>query len=398
MQVSYALPQLHCPLQQHAPARHSGMIASNLTSQEKVLFPSTVQSPSSGLQPKLDLSTVSTVARGSVTDVDGNAARCEELMIPQPKSEIAMDSGKTLRAALPCEEDSEKQGSVQHAVMPTVDELLSPLRESSPLEESSLQDFLDMIAARPSGQLPEVEKLGGPPSLSWMEPQSSSQMGPGSPVALVAIDVDEVLCDYVGGFRKFLEAEYSNSSLTIEQVFQEGLDLHSERQLQFMRTGGLNELLPVVGALKGVQKLRSAGVRLAAVTSRPLFMKESTTSFLVRLFPPETFDEIHFVKPGEKGYVARLMGALVLVDDEISNARDAVDNGVVATLFDLNGGYPWAKGGRDGVPLGITVVDSWSAACDFLLVMLKVQGCMITDIPPVISTEKHEERSECWLA
>merc|ERR1719454_116666 len=104
----------------------------------------------------------------------------------------------------------------------------------------------------------------------------------------------------------------------------------------------------VPGAAAALEWLRSRGVRLEAVTTRPVRGRVVTERLLGRLFQPGTFADMHFVSPGEKGVVCAQIGALALVDDQLPNAVDVAAHGVYALLFDFGGGYAWS---HTGMPL-----------------------------------------------
>lgn len=194
----------------------------------------------------------------------------------------------------------------------------------------------------------------------------------GKPAAqpVIALDVDEVLCCYVDGFRKFMQRHVPSSPLDTDTVFREAHNPHSQLRLQFALGGGLDNLEAVPGSVAALRKLRAAGVRLEAVTSRPPIMRESTEALLLKLFPAGTFSAAHFVGPGEKGRTCNAINAFAIVDDQIPNVIDAAECGVVAILFDLCGSYPWSRCEPHELPPPIQRFETWAATCDFLLSFL----------------------------
>lgn len=219
-----------------------------------------------------------------------------------------------------------------------------------------------------------------PPGAVYSQEAYASQYSPEVPRAMasngqqitVALDVDEVLCRYVDGFRKWLQRERPTGPLDTDSVFREAHDPNSPWRLQFALNGGLDNLEAVPGAVPALRKLKQAGVRLEVVTSRPPTMRESTEALLAKIFPPDTFSAYHFVGPGEKGRTCNAIRALALVDDQIPNVVDASACGVVAVLFNFSGTYPWAVCTQDELPAGVMRLETWSATCDYLLSVLRV--------------------------
>lgn len=183
---------------------------------------------------------------------------------------------------------------------------------------------------------------------------------------VVAVDIDEVICRYVDGFRRFLERIGHGLGSWDAQpaaLFKEAHDPRSALRAAFARSGGLDLLDEVQGAVAGLTRLRAAGVRLEAVTTRPGAMRATTERLLRRLLPADTFAAVHHVQPGQKGRVCSQLGAQVLIDDQIPNAKDAATSGVSAILFDYQGEYWWTHTGGE-LPTGVTRFQSWNAVVD----------------------------------
>jgi len=217
-----------------------------------------------------------------------------------------------------------------------------------------------------SAQRFDWETQGVPPGC---EPAAKGCQEPG--FLCVALDVDEVLCQYVDGFRKFMQRERPNGPLDTDSVFHEAHNPNSPWRLQFALCGGLDQLDAVPGAAAALRRLRKAGVRLEAVTSRPPIMRESTEGLLARLFPPGTFSAAHFVGPGQKGHICNYIGAKALVDDQMPNCVDACQCGVVSVLFDFCGSYPWSQHVTE-LPPRCKRIETWAETCNFLLLALGV--------------------------
>lgn len=191
--------------------------------------------------------------------------------------------------------------------------------------------------------------------------------------ACIALDVDEVLVQYVGGFRKYMQQERPNGPLDTDSIFHEAHNPNSPWRLQFALSGGLDNLEAVPGAAVALRRFRSAGIRLEAVTSRPPIMRQSTEALLAKLFPPDTFAAYHFVGPGEKGRTCVSIGARALVDDQFPNCVDACGCGVTCILFDYCGSYPWSQNLPE-MPPNCKRCETWAETCTFLLGLFGVQA------------------------
>lgn len=196
---------------------------------------------------------------------------------------------------------------------------------------------------------------------------------------VVAVDIDEVVCRYVDGFRSYLRRtghDLANADAQHETLFREAYDPQSVLRAAFISSGGLDTLDVVPGATAALAKLRALGLRLEAVTTRPAALRTSTERLLKRLLPEDTFAAVHHVDSGEKGAVCNQLGATTLIDDQLSNIYDAAASGVSALLFDYEGEYWWTHTDA-ALPPGVDRVRSWSAVVDRVLEILSLgpDGC-----------------------
>jgi len=242
------------------------------------------------------------------------------------------------------------------------------LPSSSPRMHPTLQPKRDSFVEHNEGaQSFSVRESGGGYSgghAAWDE--KLDQAAALQPI-IVALDVDEVLVCYMEGFRKFLVRERPDGPLDTQTVFREAHDPNSPWRHQFASNGGLDNLDAVPGAVAALRRLKLAGVRLEVVTSRPPSMRQSTEALLGRIFLPGTFSAAHFVNGGEKGRTCKSIGAHALVDDQIPNAIDANNCGVISVLFDFGGSYPWSVCNPEELPAGVMRLESWAATCEYLL-------------------------------
>eukprot|EP00928_Gymnodinium_smaydae_P023745 TRINITY_DN19470_c0_g4_i2.p1 TRINITY_DN19470_c0_g4~~TRINITY_DN19470_c0_g4_i2.p1 ORF type:complete len:698 (+),score=170.62 TRINITY_DN19470_c0_g4_i2:168-2261(+) len=194
-----------------------------------------------------------------------------------------------------------------------------------------------------------------------------------SPPMVVALDVDEVLVAYMDGFRKWLCYQRPEGPHDTTSVFHEAHDPVSPWRLRFAGEGGLDNLEAVPGAAEALARLRVAGVRLEAVTSRPPSMRSSTEALLLRLYPADTFAAFHFVGGGEKGKTCRSIGAVAIVDDQLPNVIDCSSCGVVSILFNLDGEYPWSHCDPAELPSRAYLAESWEVTCEYLFSVLQLR-------------------------
>ncbi|CAK0843914.1 unnamed protein product, partial [Prorocentrum cordatum] len=73
-----------------------------------------------------------------------------------------------------------------------------------------------------------------------------------------------------------------------------------------------------------------------------------------------------------QGLTCNAIRALALVDDQIPNALDACQCGVVSVLFDLDGSYPWSVCDPEELPREVRRLESWADTCEFLLAELRL--------------------------
>jgi len=254
----------------------------------------------------------------------------------------------------------------------------------------SLQDLMRASDRQPQNMEQYLDGLAPAASQHQRQQQSTSSTGAAaargkanaytqpSPAAapvqkdplVVAVDVDEVLVCYVDGFRKYLQRVRPEGPLDTTSVFHEAHSATSPLRQDFAVNGGLDNLEAVPGSIAALRKLRAAGVRLEAVTSRPPIMRQSTEALLLKLFPPGTFAAAHFVEGGQKGAACNAINAVALIDDQVPNIIDVASCGVIAILFDLCGSYPWSRCVPEDLPPGAHRFETWGATCDFLFQVL----------------------------
>ncbi|CAN1136156.1 hypothetical protein LINPERPRIM_LOCUS20926 [Linum perenne] len=211
---------------------------------------------------------------------------------------------------------------------------------------------------------------------------------------VVAVDVDEVLGNFVSALNKFIadrysmnhsvseyhvyeffkiwncsrdEASFHNGDFKLASCFISSLLYYTAdtRVHEFFKTAYFkNGIYPLPGAQRVLHKL-SSHCKLSVVTSRQNIIKDHTVDWLEKHYPG-LFHEIHFgnhfALQGEskpKSEICRSLGADILIDDNPRYALECAEVGIMVLLFDYENSYPWSK--SDSVeqhPL-VTKVYNW---------------------------------------
>ncbi|XP_021894399.1 uncharacterized protein LOC110812049 [Carica papaya] len=173
---------------------------------------------------------------------------------------------------------------------------------------------------------------------------------------VVAVDVDEVLGDFISALNRFIADRYSlNHSVSEYHVYEFfkiwncSRDEAAVRVHEFYKTSYFKKgIHPIPGAWQALHKL-SRCCNLSVVTSRQNAIKEHTVEWIERHFPG-LFREIHFGNhfaiDGEsrpKSEICRSFGAKVLIDDNPRYAIECAEIGIRVLLFDYENSYPWCK-------------------------------------------------------
>ncbi|KAL1319630.1 hypothetical protein HN51_064438 [Arachis hypogaea] len=200
---------------------------------------------------------------------------------------------------------------------------------------------------------------------------------------VVAVDVDEVLGNFVSALNKFIADRYSSSYSVSEYHVYEfckiwncsrdeaDMRVHEFFKTPYFKTG----IHPLPGAQKAIQKL-SRFCSLSVVTSRQNVIKDHTIQWIEKNFPG-LFHEIHFGNhfaldgvSRPKSEICRSLNAKVLIDDNPRYALECAEAGIRVLLFDYENSYPWAKNESvDQHPL-VTKVKNWGEVEQQLLSLI----------------------------
>lgn len=166
----------------------------------------------------------------------------------------------------------------------------------------------------------------------------------------IAIDVDDVLFDYLENFLKYVNnlkgTSFSKEDMTsffFEKVSgfdrEETINLHNS----FHFSENFNEILPLEGSLESIDFLNKEGHNLFIITSRSRDMEDLTKEWINRHFPKK-FTEILFsnhVFMHNKG-ISKKDFCLkydidIILEDSTHYAKECSESGINVILFD----NPW---------------------------------------------------------
>ncbi|XP_019196668.1 PREDICTED: uncharacterized protein LOC109190603 isoform X2 [Ipomoea nil] len=188
----------------------------------------------------------------------------------------------------------------------------------------------------------------------------------------VAVDVDEVLGNFVSALNRFIADRYSSHHSVSEyhvyeffKIWNCSRDEADIRVHEFFKTCYFKKgIHPIPGAKQALQNL-SRFCNLSIVTSRQNAIKDHTVKWIENHYPG-LFQNIHFGnhfalngKSIPKSEICRSLGAKVLIDDNPRYAIECAEVGMKVLLFDYENSYPWCKTESvEGHPL-VTKVHNW---------------------------------------
>ena len=182
---------------------------------------------------------------------------------------------------------------------------------------------------------------------------------------VIAVDIDEVLADFISYFVYFHNLMYKTSTdredvkkYYLHEVFQTDREEMTIRYLEFKALHLIERLKPVKGSLSGIKELIKKGFEPHLVTARPQVIETETRRWLDIHFKGINLP-VHFTHTTnggpqkKKSAICREIGAKILIDDHIDNALDCAQNGITVYLLDA----PWNE--RGSLPPYIIRVKSW---------------------------------------
>lgn len=173
----------------------------------------------------------------------------------------------------------------------------------------------------------------------------------------IAIDMDEVIVDFVGGLLGSINLEFG-TELTEADITEWDMGKVLDPIIGYSwwkwlkaRSWLWAQYQPVPGALGGIDKLHHAGHRLEIVTSKPKWARYTVWTWMGRYRP--AVDGVTIVDVGQSKREST--DARILIDDNWDNCMDWTEHGTNdgwAYLLDK----PWNSGQRH---MGINRVSNW---------------------------------------
>ncbi len=162
----------------------------------------------------------------------------------------------------------------------------------------------------------------------------------------IAVDLDDVCLDFVGGLRGALKKEYG-VEIAEEDITDFNLrpfldPILGQNWWTWMRERDwLWPNFPAVdGAIGSLETLRRQGHYLECVTSKPKWAEAATWKWMGKWRPP--FQRVTIVDTKSNIRKVDVTDAELLIDDKIENVQGFVDEGRYGVLFDR----PHNRGGK----------------------------------------------------
>eukprot|EP01039_Chlorochromonas_danica_P003281 gene3281-3598_t len=169
---------------------------------------------------------------------------------------------------------------------------------------------------------------------------------------IVAVDIDEVLAQFIPKLADFHNDIYGGPSLSAEsfvsyefhKVWGGSIEECNQKMEAFFESDYFKERIdPMPHALETLQRMKEK-YSLHVVTARQHKVEEVTRSWLSKYFP-NIFEDIHFGnhystsgKSRSKAEMCKSIGAKVLIDDSLIYATQCALADISVVLF---GHYPW---------------------------------------------------------
>lgn len=185
-----------------------------------------------------------------------------------------------------------------------------------------------------------------------------------SPKKIIAVDIDEVLAEFMSYFVYFHNLMYKTSTKKEEvedyylhKIFKTDRDEMHIRYEEFRTFRLLERIKPVKGAIQGIKKLIQLGFTPKLLTARPKIIEKETRKWLDIHFKGIDL-QLYFARDIQdrfinKSIVCKRIGAKIIIEDHIDNALDCAENGITVYLMDA----PWNQ--TDSLPEKVIRVKSW---------------------------------------
>lgn len=187
---------------------------------------------------------------------------------------------------------------------------------------------------------------------------------------IIAIDLDDVLADSLNSFIEFYNKHYDKTlkyedfiAYTLSEI--KGIPREEENRIleHFDESNYFDNIKPMKDAVEVIEKL-SKNHEIIIITSRTKDKEEKTKKWVNKFF--KDIKRIYFIrknyheKPKTKAEICKEFNADVLIEDNLSYAKNCAESGVKVLLFD----YPWNK--VENLPPLVKRVKSWAEILNVL--------------------------------
>lgn len=154
---------------------------------------------------------------------------------------------------------------------------------------------------------------------------------------IVGVDLDGVIADFDGGWRRAYAVWYGKEVRDLTEEWDDNARLTFGSQAEFFAwvgdvPGFWQDLAPVPGALGALRELRKQGHQIRFITARPEWARSQTLRWLIANGQPS--DELHFT--GEKWRVP----AHIYIDDSPAVLADLKE---AKAPYVIRFARPWNK-------------------------------------------------------
>lgn len=189
----------------------------------------------------------------------------------------------------------------------------------------------------------------------------------------IGIDIDEVMVDFLSAFLDDYNIKHGTDyrrdtfhSFGMHHVMQEDMATITERVKIFEQSDSFRNLVPVTGAVEGVNELAKNN-DLIIVSSRSEAIHDYTRDWLNQHFPKK-IAEVHFSShpyvnrqsTNSKADLCLMLRLDVLIEDALEYVLPCAQQGIKVLLFDT----PWNR--QPDLPANITRVHSWQDIVDVI--------------------------------
>lgn len=184
----------------------------------------------------------------------------------------------------------------------------------------------------------------------------------------IAVDLDEVLGDFIGTFLRWYNHNGYQPKLTREDIvkyhFKDLIGMPEGEELkmmyQFFDDGEIMNIQPMAGAQEGVAQLLTQGHELYLVSGRQSRLQRETEQWAEKYFP-NTFKGVylanqHSLDGGavlDKGEMCKELGCEVLIDDGSQHVEPVMAAGIRIIILNQ------AWNNYHQLPASVLRADNW---------------------------------------